>query len=283
MYREQLRELCTDYGQLFELWFDGAGSAGRAYDWDGIAAVIDELQPRAMVFTMGPATIRWVGNEDGLATDPVRYVTRSTDLNAYDEDVIELGAARYLPPECDVSLRRGWFWHEGEEPKELEHLLAIHERSIGLGAGLLLNVPPDRRGRIDPQDATRLEELGAALAQIFGRPVDGALAADGDLIRVSLPEGTVFDQVQLVEDLTAGQRIEHHRVLREDGTELASGGTVGVRRDHRLAAPVQASGLVIELAGRAPRLLGVTVHDTQGAPRGVLPEGLHPGKLEEPA
>ncbi|MBM7500240.1 alpha-L-fucosidase [Brachybacterium muris] len=135
-YLAQLRELCTDYGELVELWFDGAGSAGREYAWDRIGQLIEELQPGAMVFNMGPATIRWVGNEDGLAADPCWYVTTSADLNNYDEDVLAYDQARYPPPECDVSIRTGWFWHAGQEPKSLEHLLAIHDRSIGLGANL---------------------------------------------------------------------------------------------------------------------------------------------------
>lgn len=282
LYLAQLRELCTDYGELFELWFDGAGSAGRAYDWDGVSALIAELQPQAMVFNMGPATIRWVGNEDGLAADPVRYVTRSADLNAYDEDVLEHAEPRYLPPECDVSLRRGWFWKPGEQPKSLAHLLGIHERSIGLGAGLLLNVPPDRRGRIDPQDAARLQELGAALAAIFADPVPGALEAAGGRVHVTFGHPVEIGLVQLVEDLTSGQRVRGHRVLTEDGTVIASGGTVGVRRDHRLPGPVRASALVIELEGPAPQLLDVTVCGARDAPRGELPAVLRGGKQEEP-
>lgn len=69
-YLRQLTELCTRYGPLYELWFDGAGSEGRTYDWDAIMAVVDQHQPDAMVFNMGRPTIRWAGNEDGLAEDP---------------------------------------------------------------------------------------------------------------------------------------------------------------------------------------------------------------------
>ena len=94
LYLAQLRELCTDYGELHELWFDGAGSAGREYAWDAIGALITELQPGGMVFNMGPATIRWVGNEDGLASDPVRYVTTSADLNNYDDGVLTTAEPR---------------------------------------------------------------------------------------------------------------------------------------------------------------------------------------------
>ena len=175
-----------------------------------------------MIFNMGPATIRWVGNEDGLACDPVHYVTASADLNNYDDDVIESAVPRYLPPECDVSLRRGWFWQPGEEPKSLPHLLAIHDRSIGLGANLLLNIPPDRRGRIDPQDAARVRELARALHERFGSPHEGELVSQDDgVVQVALGDETGLDHIELVERLEEGQRVHRHRVLAEDGTELA--------------------------------------------------------------
>lgn len=279
-YLAQLRELCTDYGQLHELWFDGAGSAGREYDWERIGELIAELQPQAMVFNMGPATIRWIGNEDGLASDPVEYVTRSTDLNQYDPDVVDLGGARYLPPECDVSLRDGWFWQEGEQPKSLPHLLAIHDRSVGLGANLLLNVPPDRRGRIDPADAARLRELAAALEARFGSPHPARLSPDGAAVRADLGEETSFDHVELVERLEGGQRVTAHRVLLPDGTVLAAGGTVGVRRIHRLQGLERASSLRVEIEGEGAVLEAVAVHDATGAP--VPAEGVGPQASTEP-
>ena len=270
-YLAQLRELCTQYGELVELWFDGAGSAGREYDWAAIGAMIDELQPGAMVFNMGPATIRWVGNEDGLAADPCEYVVSSTALNNYDDAVIGLERQQYLPPECDVSLRRGWFWQPGDAPKSLEHLLAIHDRSIGLGANLLLNIPPDRRGRIDPEDLARIHELKDALEARFGdgRPatlttVDGGVSAE-------LPAEVSFDHVELREDVSEGQRVRAHRVLAADGTVLAEGGTVGVRRIHRLPAAVDARSLRIEVEGSDPVIEAVIVHDATGAPVPVLP------------
>lgn len=265
-YLAQLRELCTNYGQLSELWFDGAGSAGREYDWDRIGALAAELQPQAMIFNMGPATIRWVGNEDGLAADPVEYVTTLTDLNNYDVDVVETGEPVYLPPECDVSLRKGWFWQPGEEPKSLSHLLAIHDRSIGLGANLLLNIPPDRRGRIDPADAARVREFAEALEQRFGSPHPGTLSASGSSVRIDLGAETGFDHIELAERLEEGQRVTGHRVLLEDGTVLASGGTIGVRRIHRLEETVQASVLVVELSGEGAVLEAFSVHDATGAP-----------------
>lgn len=278
-YLRQLRELCTHYGPLSELWFDGAGSAGRTYDWDGVGDLVRELQPQAMFFNMGPATIRWVGNEDGLASDPCSYVTADADLNNYDDDVLELTEPRYLPPECDVSLRPGWFWRPGEHPKSVEHLLAIHDRSIGMGANLLLNVPPDRRGRIDPEDLARVHELRVALDERFGSPVRAVLgspSAPGShvhRVRAELPGESPFDHVELREHLEEGQRITYHVVRTEDGRILATGGTVGVRRIHRLDAPASASALVVEFGGDGAVLEDLRIHDATGAPVPRLPEG----------
>jgi alpha-L-fucosidase len=252
-YLRQLTELCTRYGPLFEVWFDGAGSEGRVYDWERIMAVVDEHQPDAMVFNMGRPTIRWVGNEDGLAADPCTYAVGEPP--------------RYLPPECDVPIRRHWFWQSDDlhSLKSLEHLLAIYYRSVGLGAGLLLNVPPDRRGQLDEHDRVRLLELGAEVARRFG---DGQAAtltaqasngADG-VVRAVLPAVQTFDHVEIEEDLTRGQRVTSHE-LTVDGTVVARGGTIGVRRIHAFA-DVTAGQVELRLHGDAAAILTVTVHRT---------------------
>ncbi len=276
-YCTQLEELCTGYGPITELWFDGAGSAGRTYDWERIGAIIARHQPQAMVFNMGPATIRWVGNEDGLAADPCLYVTDSADLNNYDEDVITHDEPRFLPPECDVSIRPGWFWKEHEEPKSLDHLLTIYERSIGLGANLLLNIPPDRHGRIDLADAQRCRELRAALDQRFGNPLEIPVEPVGPgtwEIRGLQPQGEqeraqarqeppLIDYLEIREDISAGQRVCSHRVVGADGTVLATGHTVGVRRLHRLDPPIPLQALAgarVECEGVEPVLEALYVH-----------------------
>lgn len=99
-----MTELCTRYGPLAEVWFDGAGSAGRTYDWPGVAAVLERHQPQAMVFNLGRPTIRWVGNEDGLAADPCWYTAERTEVSLYDSGEAALPRPMYLPPECDVSI-----------------------------------------------------------------------------------------------------------------------------------------------------------------------------------
>ncbi|MFD4691606.1 alpha-L-fucosidase [Streptomyces sp. NPDC058463] len=272
-YLRQLTELCTGYGPLYELWFDGAGSEGRTYDWDAVMAVVDEHQPDAMVFNMGRPTIRWVGNEDGLAADPCRYTVDSTGISVYDDGTTRLGALQYLPPECDVPIRRNWFWQPDDLDtlKSLDHLLAIWYHSVGLGAGLLLNVPPDRSGRIDAADRERLLELREELGSRFARPEAATLTAGADgTVVARFPEPVVLDHLELREDLSDGQRIDGHEVCADDRV-LASGHTVGVRRLHAFPA-AEVRELRIRLAGADARLLAVHGFRTGHGTDPVRPE-----------
>lgn len=257
-YLRQLTELCTRYGPLYELWFDGAGSEGRTYDWDAIMAVVDQHQPDAMVFNMGRPTIRWAGNEDGLAEDPCRYVTESTGISVYDDGREALDTALYLPPECDVPIRANWFWQPGDLDtlKSRDQLLDIWYRSVGLGAGLLLNVPPDRRGLIDPADGDRLLDFTGELARRLAEPRTCALSVvdDADVL-ARFPEPVRIDHLELREDLTAGQRVTHHEVL-ADGEPLLNGHTVGVRRVHAFE-PRTVRELRIRLTGDGATLTEV--------------------------
>ncbi|WP_406335198.1 alpha-L-fucosidase [Streptomyces sp. NBC_00203] len=259
-YLRQLTELCTRYGPLYELWFDGAGSEGRTYDWDAITAVVDRHQPDAMVFNMGRPTIRWVGNEDGLADDPCRYVTESTGISVYDDGREALDTARYLPPECDVPIRANWFWQPDDLDtlKSRDQLLDIWYRSVGLGAGLLLNVPPDRRGLIDLADRDRLLDFTGELTRRLAEPRTCVLSVvDGGDVLARFPEPVRIDHLELREDLTACQRVSHHEVL-ADGEPLLSGHTVGVRRVHAFE-PRTVRELRIRLTGD-----GATLTEAKG-------------------
>ncbi|MGP3776411.1 alpha-L-fucosidase [Streptomyces sp. SDT5-1] len=272
LYAEQLRELCTWYGPLMELWFDGAGSDGYTYDWSATMAVARQHQPDAMVFNMGDPTIRWVGNEDGLAADPVEYVVDHTQMSQYTVVTTEFAEALYLPPECDVSIRRGWFWHPDDEPKSLEHLLAIHYRSVGLGANLLLNLPPDDRGLIPDADAARVAEFGAEVARRFGTPAATAeLAGAGGGWTADFGKPVAFDHVRLREDLADGQRVRRH-VVRAGDRVLAEGLTVGAGRIH-LTEPVTASALTVEIEGEGATLESVEVFETGVRELPRVPDG----------
>lgn len=254
-YCAQLTELCTRYGDLVEVWFDGAGSAGRSYDWERIVEVVRTHQPEAVIFNMGDPDIRWVGNEDGLAADPVEYVVDVTRNDVHTDEVLDFGE-RYLPPECDVSLRHGWFWHPDDAPKSVEHLLAIYYRSVGLGANLLLNVPPNRDGLIDDTDLVRLREYSQERERRFGTPLPAALTPlSPGRWRADFGSDVHIDHLELVEELENGQRVAAHRIL-ASGVEVCSGQTIGAGRLHAFPGRTL-SAVEIEATGPDPVLLSV--------------------------
>jgi alpha-L-fucosidase len=289
-YRNQLRELLTNYGPLFTVWFDGAnggdGFYGGAnekrsidnrtyYDWPNTWKIVRELQPMASMFSDAGPDFRWVGNEQGIAgetcwatldmTKPNRYPGGgSAGLNAGERP-----GTQWLPAECDVSIRPGWFYHAGEDAavKSPAQLLDIYYKSVGRGACLNLNLPPDRRGMIHENDVRALREfrrlLDATFAQnlVRGARVSAsnqrgggavgtfaaANAIDGDRntywatddtettpeLVVEFPRETVFNVVDLREYLPLGQRVEAFAVdAWRDGRweEFAAGTSIGHRR-----------------------------------------------------
>ncbi len=235
-YERQLTELCTKYGELFELWFDGAGSEGRKYDWDSIMAVKDKYQPQAMIFNMGHPTIRWVGNEDGLAADPCNYEVNELSISAFTtarEEASRTNARIYLPPECDVAIRRNWFWQPDDldSLKTVEHLLGIYYRSVGFGANLLLNVPPNRDGLLDENDVARLVETTAELNKRFAKPVPGKIVKQGSGYAVEFPGNIEFDHLVLRENLENGQQIFDYKIYIDGESEpFTAGNTIGNKK-----------------------------------------------------
>ena len=258
-FRNMLREIITTYGPVGEVWFDGAGSKGHVYDWDSYYALIRDLAPDALIAICGP-DIRWVGNEDGLAPD--------TLWNVQERD----GKAVWWPAECDVPIRKGqWFFHTNGEKKlrSLDEMLDIYYRSIGHGAVLLLNVSPDRRGRLPESDVARLMELKSVLRKTFrnnlarGKAVLASDVRGGDpafgpeqaidedpatywatddgvteaWLQLDFGEATAFDRVLLEEHIALGQRVETHVLEAWDGAawkRVAEGTTIGHKRIYLL-------------------------------------------------
>ena len=261
---EQLTELLTNYGEVHEVWFDGANGEGpngkkQVYDWDAFYKTIQRLQPKAVMAIMGD-DVRWVGNERGLGRETEWSTTvltpgvyaRSTENNqrlGIDNKSQDLGSREMLknatelfwyPSEVDVSIRPGWFWHENEngKVKSLKHLADIYFQSVGYNSVLLLNIPPDRRGRIHEADVARLKEFAAYRQQVFAdnRVQKGQKmwnAASGDQREYELKSSSKINVVLLQEDIARGQRVESFRVEGRVGGQwqlLGEGTTVGYKR-----------------------------------------------------
>lgn len=235
-YCAQMTELCSNYGPLCEIWLDGAGSEGRVYNWDAIMEVTGRLQPDAMIFNMGRATIRWAGNEDGLAQDPNYLAVSSLAVSAFTQSAEKLqdGRDAYLPPECDVPIRQNWFWQPDDlgTLKTPENLLGIFYRSIGRGANLLLNVPPNRDGALDERDVECLLAATTERKQRLARPYEARVKPDDDGgFMADFGDEIIFDHLIVREDITDGQRIDGYRIAdASSGQELASGQTIGYQK-----------------------------------------------------
>ncbi|WP_288315405.1 alpha-L-fucosidase [uncultured Mediterranea sp.] len=261
---EQLTELLTNYGEVHEVWFDGANGEGpngkkQVYDWDAFYKTIQRLQPKAVMAIMGD-DVRWVGNERGLGRETEWSATvltpgiyaRSAENNSrldINSQAKDLGSREMLenatelfwyPSEVDVSIRPGWFWHENEngKVKSLKHLADIYFQSVGYNSVLLLNIPPDRRGHINEADVARLKEFAAYRQQVFAdnRVQKGQKmwdAASGDQREYELKSSSKINVVLLQEDIARGQRVESFRVEGRVGGQwqlLGEGTTVGYKR-----------------------------------------------------
>jgi alpha-L-fucosidase len=257
-YHRQMDELFGGaYGKLYEIWLDGAnggdgwyGGANERreidrrtyYDFPRIFGKIRALQPDAVIFSDAGPDIRWVGNESGRSEktcwsklDPSKIVIGDSDVNYLATG--EEHGPQWIPPEVDVSIRPGWFWHPYEAPHSLQRLISIWFTSVGHGHGLNLNIPPDRRGLFAEEDVLQLRALRNAMEANFRRD----LAQDAEiedlpaehLTRVvHLPPRTQVNCVQLEEPIAQGQHIAAFELdVYVDGVwkTVAEGGTVGVR------------------------------------------------------
>ena len=276
----QLTELLTNYGEVHEVWFDGANGEGpngkkQVYDWEAFYKTIQRLQPKAVMAIMGD-DVRWVGNEKGLGRETEWSATVLTPgIYARSEEnnkrlgvfskAKDLGSRSMLaeatelfwyPSEVDVSIRPGWFYHAEEDTKvkSLKHLSDIYFQSVGYNSVLLLNIPPDRRGLIHEADVKRLKDFAAYRKRVFAdnRVVKGRKewnAVSGSEKIYSLKPESEINVVMLQEDIAKGQRVESFavEVLTEQGwQEVGQGTTVGYKRLLRFPA-VKASQLKVKI------------------------------------
>ncbi len=271
-YKSQLTELLTQYGEIFCVWFDGACGEGpngkrQRYDYEGYFALVRKYQPRAVIFSDGGPDVRWIGNEAGATrhaewavvpceigkhtkpqTGPGPLTGSLSDMDNSREDIGALSNILYskglcfMGAEADMSIRRGWFYHEDEAPHTLDRLFDTYVRTVGGNACLNLNIPPMPSGKLDPRDIARLAELGEKLRATFASDV----AQFADITRIPADEGDtqcVFDvllpsdarvsYVVLAEDIAFGQRVETFAVQYETqgGWRTAyQGTTIGHKR-----------------------------------------------------
>lgn len=312
-YRAQIKELYTGYGPLFMSWHDGANGGNgyyggtretrkidrtTYYGWDTTWAMIRQLQPGAAIFgDIGP-DVRWVGNEEGHAgvTCWATYTPQAPDAgkkpaNGYSKyweaTVGTRNGEFWLPAECDVPLRPGWFYHSSQDlqVKSPYQLLDLYYQSVGRGADLDLGLAPNRDGRLDERDVTSLKAFGGLLKEIFSvnlvrgasftasnirgrnnllygpsRLVDGdrySYWATDDSVRTpqlvaDMGAPVTFNVIQLRENIKLGQRIDSFAVdAFEDGhwVLIGAGTSIGAGRLIRLQQNVVTSKVRLRIVG----------------------------------
>ena len=283
---EQLTELLSNYGEVHEVWFDGACGEGpngkkQEYDWTAILAKIRELQPNAVTAIMGD-DVRWVGNEGGLGREtewsatviaPGSYTHKKADNKALglEEMSKDLGSrelvskakeAYWYPSEVDVSIRPGWFYHaeQDEQVRSLANLVNIYYRSVGCNSVLLLNIPPDKRGLIHEIDVQRIKELSDYINKTFAENyVENGnqmwQAEIGQSKEYTVKKGAMVNTFLIQEDIAQGQRVEDFLVeIYSNGTwqYATEGTTVGYKR-------------LLRFSDCQPEKIRVTIRGTRAA------------------
>ncbi len=314
IYRQQMLELLTHYGPIFEIWHDGAnggkGFYGGAketrtidklhyYDWPNTWKLERQLQPDAAIFSDVGPDVRWVGNEKGIAGETcwATYTPRSGkgdrpgspgDVNAAQSTIGTRNGKFWMPAECDVSIRPGWFWHKSENDKVRtpQDLMNLYFESTGRGASFLLNVPPDKRGLIYESDAASLRKFGQIMNATFGKNLahgarisasnvrgkDPAYSAANltdesrstywatddavktPTVTVELPRPATFNLVRLREYIHLGQRVDSFSVdawQNGDWTAFGSGTSIGMGRILRSEKPVTTNRLRLRITAAA--------------------------------
>ncbi len=257
-YRNQLMELLTHYGKVSEVWFDGAkgeNAKSMEYEFESYWAMVRKYQPEAVIFSdIGP-DVRWVGNEKGIAGETCwsTITTDSMEIGAADTKYLNTGdpvGKYWIPAETDVSIRKGWFWHQNENDsvRSPQNLVNLYYQSVGRNSMLLLNIPPNNKGLLEEQDIRSIKAFRVILNQTFRTNLSKGKVlpslTDGQLktytqitpdkpLLIDLKNNITFDRVMLQEHIMNGQQIENGRMEYWDrGTwkDLASFTTIGYKK-----------------------------------------------------
>ncbi|MES2517306.1 MAG: alpha-L-fucosidase [Bacteroidota bacterium] len=257
-YKSQLRELLTNYGEISEVWFDGAkgeNAKDMKYDFQGYWNIVRQLQPNAVLFSdIGP-DVRWVGNEKGFAGETC-WSTITTDNMAIGKDdskYLNVGDANgkyWITPECDVSIRKGWFYHESENNtvRTPQNLVDLYYKSVGRNGLLLLNIPPNKSGLFDETDIASIKEFRSILNETFANNLAKGKAPSmltdnklntsitlqpNQIWELNFKQSVQFDRVSLQENIAKGQIIESLTIQYWDGgswQNLCNATTVGYKK-----------------------------------------------------
>ncbi|NLC56470.1 MAG: hypothetical protein GX774_06520 [Armatimonadetes bacterium] len=273
VYRQQLTEVLTRYGEISEVWFDGGVVIP-------VGDILEKYAPNAVIFGGPHATIRWVGNEAGYAPYPAWNTVKKADAvsggatSAHGDP----DGDTWLPVEVDTPLyNHFWFWSpEGmKHRKSLDQLLDIYYHSVGHGAVLLLNSTPNTDGLIPEDDMRLYEAFGRELQRRFGRPL-AATKGRGTTLELRLGRATPINHVIVMEDYREGERIREYVVEGYAGRRwqpLSQGTAVGRKKiDVFPTATVTRVRLRVTKAAAEPIIREMAVYHVPG----MMPERVTP-------
>ncbi|MHB1936016.1 MAG: alpha-L-fucosidase [Acidobacteriaceae bacterium] len=267
VYRRQLTEVLSRYGHMVEIWFDGSNVIP-------VGDILKQYAARAMIFQGPHATIRWAGNEDGFVPYPAWNSISAADAKTGIATALngDPNGTVWMPNEVDVSiLRPDWFWSETSQRNllSLDAMLEIYYRSIGRGAQLLLNVPPDMTGLMPAADVARAQQFGQEIRRRFGKSV-AETSGSGPVVTLPLPKHSRIDTVVVEEDCTFGERVRRYRLEAHSEGKWVTVGT-GTAIGHKRIQPVpptiaDAVRLVAVESAARPMIRRLAVFDTQTPP-----------------
>lgn len=267
LYREQLTEVLTRYGQMTEVWFDGSVMIP-------VGDILHRYAPHAMIFQGPEATIRWVGEEEGFAPYPLWAALSAADAKTGIATALQ-GDPKgdvWMPVEADVSIRRpNWFATEENANRLMtyDQLLDVYYRSVGRGSQLLLNISPYYSGLMPPEDVARAREVGDEIRRRFHKSVAEISGNDRTLV-LPLMKGQRLDHAILQEDCRFGQRVLKYRLEGLAGTQwttLGTGSSIGHKRIHPFEPQkLDAVRLSVTNALRQPQIRRFAVFNTHAKP-----------------
>lgn len=265
MIEQEVEEICTRYGELFEIWFDG-GAYGPKAGGPDVLSIVEKHQPQTLFYhNYQRADARWGGTESGTVPYPCwatmpfdGFAGRKKESNANGFRLLKFGdpdGKVWCPAMSDAPLRgyRGheWFWEPHDERLiyPLDRLVAMYERSVGRNSTLILGITPDTRGRLPEADVKRLTEFGAAICQLYGAPVASTSGAGYELT-LTLAAPANLDRLVLQEEIRNGERVREFRIdafVNGQWQSIADGSCIGHKRIQTFA-PVTTGKLRVAIA-----------------------------------
>jgi alpha-L-fucosidase len=210
----QVRELLTNYGKVDYIWFDACGSEEHTYDTARIVAEIRACQPEILIFNMWDPDTKWVGNESGVAHSPNKLTVSALDFSINKDIQDLLDEPKFLPSECDCRMRlTNWFYKDCDvhTVKSVDELMGLYYYSVGRGANLLLNIGPDRSGRLPQPDKQNLLAFGDAIRKVKNSSISCQVQSEAQKLTLEI-EPQLVNHVELSEEIDPNCEIEYFEI-----------------------------------------------------------------------